>query len=575
MCFKRLSNLSLGLFALLVACGDNSTADMVLKNGRIVTLDSSVPETQALAIRDGRIIALATDDAELDALIGDDTEVIDLEGRLAIPGFIEGHAHFTSLGESLQILDLKNIESWEDAVAMVREAVAQAEPGEWILGRGWHQEKFEISGATVEGFPTHQRISEVSPDNPVCLTHASGHACFFNQKAMDLASITPETANPAGGEIIKDAGGQPIGVFRERAQDLVKDVHMAELAQRSPEQVELDLRRTLKLADEECMQNGVTSFQDAGSPFSTIDTMKAMAESGELSTRLWVMIRESNSQLAEKLDAYRMIGEADNRLTVRAIKRAMDGALGSRGAWLLEPYADSPESTGLNTDTVEDVTETARLAAEHGYQLCVHAIGDRANRETLDIFERTFSSNPALTDLRWRIEHAQHISAEDIPRFGQLGVVASMQGVHCTSDAVYVLARLGEERAEAGAYVWQKLMQSGALVSNGTDAPVEDVSPIENFYATVSRRLADGSLFFADQKMSRIEALESYTINAARAAFEEDIKGTLSIGKLADVVVLSKDILEIPENEILDAQIVYTIVGGEVRYRNDAFVNGN
>jgi predicted amidohydrolase YtcJ len=234
---------------------------------------------------------------------------------------------------------------------------------------------------------------------------------------------------------------------------------------------------------------------------------------------------------------------------------------------LLEPYSDQTDSAGHNTSNIESIEETARLAAEHGFQLCVHAIGDRGNREVLDIFEATFAANPELQDLRWRVEHAQHINADDIPRFGQLGVIASMQGVHCTSDGPWVTPRLGAARAEEGAYVWQKLMKSGALVTNGTDAPVEDVNPISSFYATVSRRLADGTVFYPDQRMSRMEALQSYTINVAKAGFEENIKGTLTPGKLADIVILSRDIMTIPEEEIPQTVVVSTIVGGEIRYQ--------
>jgi predicted amidohydrolase YtcJ len=257
-------------------------------------------------------------------------------------------------------------------------------------------------------------------------------------------------------------------------------------------------------------------------------------------------------------------------LTVRAIKRSIDGALGPRGAWLLEPYADKPDSSGLNTDDPAEVRKAADLAIRHGYQLCVHAIGDRANRETLDIFEQTFKANPDKKDLRWRVEHAQHLNAADIPRFGRLGVIASMQGIHCTSDAPYVILRLGPRRAEEGAYVWQSLMKSGAVVSNGTDAPVEDVSPLASFYASVSRKLKDGSVFYPSQRMSREEALKSYTVSNAYAAFEEGSKGALEPGKLADIVVLSRDIMTIPEDDILSTDVVYTIVGGKVRYEKTA-----
>jgi hypothetical protein len=282
--------------------------------------------------------------------------------------------------------------------------------------------------------------------------------------------------------------------------------------------------------------------------------------------RIWMMLRTSNEQLAANLDRYKIIGAGGDFFTVRAIKRAIDGALGPRGAWLLAPYTDKPDSSGLNTDDPADIRRTAELAIQHGFQLCVHAIGDRANRETLNIFEDAFKAHPDKKDLRWRIEHAQHLNAADIPRFGQLGVIAAMQGIHCTSDAPYVLLRLGPQRAEEGAYVWQKLMKTGAIVGNGTDAPVEDVSPLASFYATVSRKLKDGTVFYPDQRMSRAEALKSYTVNNAYAAFEEKLKGTLEPGKLADITVLSRDIMTIPEDEIPATDVVYTIVGGKIAF---------
>jgi hypothetical protein len=283
------------------------------------------------------------------------------------------------------------------------------------------------------------------------------------------------------------------------------------------------------------------------------------------------MLRETPDRLAIDMPKYRVVDYGDKRFTVRAVKRAIDGALGSRGAWMLEPYSDLPSTSGLNTDSIEDVKRSAELAVINDYQLCVHAIGDRGNREVLDIFEETFKRHPNTIgkNLRWRIEHAQHLNAADIPRFAQLGVIASMQGIHATSDAPFVLARLGPKRAEEGAYVWQKLMKSGATIANGTDAPVEDIDPIPSFYASVSRKLKDGSVFYPDQRMSRMEALRSYTINAAYAAFEENIKGSLRPGKLADITVFSKDIMLIPEDEIPSAQILYTIVGGKVEYSRE------
>ena len=540
-------------------------ADLVLTNGRIVTVDDGRPEAEAIAISKDKIQALGSA-ADIKPMIGPATQVIDLQGQLVIPGFIESHGHFSGVGGAQLQLNLMNVDSWDKILRMVAEAVSRAKPGEWIYGRGWHQEKWTARPQpNVEGFPTHASLDEVSPNNPVLLTHASGHAAFANAKAMELSGIRRPTESPAGGEILRDAKGDATGLLRERAQGLIK--RGAGAPPPTPAESLARERRALELASEEVLAKGITTFQDAGSDLATIDRMKAMVDEGKIGVRLWVMIRQSNETIGPKLDRYRTIGYANGHLTVRAIKKAIDGALGPRGAWLLAPYSDRPSSSGLETTKVAEIEETARLAMAHGYQLAVHAIGDRANRETLDIFERAFKANPAKKDLRWRVEHAQHISAQDIPRFGRLGVIASMQGIHCTSDAPYVLERLGAQRAQEGAYVWQKLMKSGAIIANGTDAPVEDVDPIASYYASVSRKLADGRVFYADQRMSRMEALKSYTINAAYAGFEEENRGSLKPGKYADLSVLSKDILKIAEDEIPTAKVSYTIVGGKIAYK--------
>jgi len=541
-------------------------ATLVIQNGRIVTVDEAKPEVRAMAIRGDTIAALGTE-VEMQPYIGPATRVIDLKGTLAVPGLIDSHGHFNGIGQAKLGLDLMATTSWDEIVALVAEAVQKARPGEWIVGRGWHQEKWTTRPEpSVEGFPTHASLDRVSPDNPVVLTHASGHATFANAKAMALAGVTRTTPNPAGGEILKDARGEPIGVFRETASGLIGRARAASRAKMTSEELEAEALRIIELANQECLSKGITSFHTAGESFSMVDRFKRVIENGQLGVRLYVMLGESNARLKDGLAKYRTVGFGDNHLTVRAVKAYMDGALGSRGAWLLEPYADLAGHTGLNTTTVADLRETAELAIANGYQLCIHAIGDRANRELLDLYEATFKAHPEARDLRWRDEHTQHLHPADVPRYGKLGVIAAMQGIHCTSDAPYVLARLGPARAEEGAYVWQKLMKTGAIVANGTDAPVEDVDPIPNFYATATRRLKDGSVFFGDQKMSRMEALKSYTINGAYAGFEEGLKGSLAPGKLADVTVLSKDILTVPDEEIRSARVLYTIVGGKVLY---------
>ena len=552
----------------LAAAAFAQPADLVLRNGKIVTMNSALPAAQAIAIRGDKIAALGAD-RDAPKWIGPQTKVIDLHGQLAIPGFIEGHGHFTGIGEFRMGLDLREARTWDDIVAQVARAAKLAKPGEWIVGRGWHQSKWDHAPEpNVEGFPLQQSLSKVSPDNPVLLTHASGHAAFVNAKALAAAGITRDTPNPSGGEILKDKQGNPTGLLRETAEGLANRAYGTWRAKRTPAEQAAETRKIIDLAINECLAKGITTFEDAGSPLGTVDAFKKMADSHELRLRMWTMLRTSNQQLAPNLDRYRTIGAGDGHLTIRAIKRQIDGALGSRGAWLLEPYTDQPDSRGLNTEDPADIKATAELAIAHGYQLCVHAIGDRANREVLDIYEQVFREHPAMKNLRWRIEHAQHLNPADIPRFHQLGVIAMMQGIHCTSDAPYVLLRLGPKRAEEGAYVWQKLMKSGAIVGNGTDAPVEDVSPLASFYASVSRKLKDGSVFFPDQRMSREEALRSYTWNNAYAAFEEDVKGSLAVGKLADITVLSRDILTVPENQIMATDVVYTIVGGKIEFTN-------
>jgi len=545
-------------------------ADLVLRNGKIVTVDDERPDAQALAVR-GDTIAAVGSNQEIQPYIGAATKVIDLKGALATPGLIDAHVHFTGVGDAAKNLKLATAKSWDEIVRMVGEAAQKAKPGEWILGRGWHQEKWDATPSpNVEGFPLHDALSRAAPNNPVWLTHASGHAGFANALAMKMAEVTRTTPDPDGGKILRDRDGNATGLFNERAQSIVAGALARDLATRTPAKVEADLRQVIDLAAREALSKGLTSVEDAGSPPLTIEVMKKVVDERRLPLRVWMMLREDAKNLAADMPKYRVVDYGDKRFTVRATKRAIDGALGSRGAWMLEPYADLQTTTGFTTDNLDDVRMIAELAIKNDYQMAIHAIGDRGNREVLNIYEETFRKHPEKNsrELRWRIEHAQHLNAADIPRFGRLGVIASMQGIHATSDAPFVLARLGPNRAEEGAYVWQKLMKSGATIANGTDAPVEDIDPIPSFYASVSRRVKDGRVFYPDQRMSRMEALRSYTINAAFAAFEEKIKGSLRAGKLADVTVFSKDLLTAPEDQIPSTKILYTIVGGTVQYES-------
>jgi predicted amidohydrolase YtcJ len=550
------------------ACGPRTEpADLVLRNGKVVTVDSTRPRAEALAVRGDRIVAVGSD-AEIARYVGPGTRVVDLRGRLAIPGFIEGHGHFLGLGESKTILDLSRARSWDEIVATVANAAARARPGAWILGRGWHQEKWDrVPPDTVEGVPTHASLSRVTPENPVLLEHASGHAAFANAKALERAGITGRTPDPPGGQIVRDRRGRPTGLLRETAQRLVGRALEEDRGRRRPDEVEAEMRRWVELAGREALSHGVTTFHDAGASLETIEFYRRLADEGALPVRLYVMVRYApHDVLAQALPRIRTVGYANHFLTVRAIKKQVDGALGSHGAWLLEPYEDMPGHTGLVLEPLEEIERTAELAVEHGFQLNTHAIGDRANREILDLYGRVFRRHPERTDLRWRIEHAQHLHPDDIPRFAELGVIASVQAIHATSDGPWVPRRLGERRTREGAYAWRRLLDAGAIVTNGTDTPVEPIDPVACFYAAVTRRMANGEVFVPEQRMTREEALRSYTWANAYAAFEEDLKGTLRPGKLADIVVLSRDILTVPEDEILGTRVDLTILGGRVVY---------
>ena len=556
---------------LLAACAepqssDTTPADLVLRGGIVATVDADNTMAEAVAITGGWIVAVGSND-EVGTHIGPETEVIELDGRFAAPGFIEGHGHYMSLGNSKTILDLNGAANWDAIVKMVAEAVANAEPGQWIRGRGWHQEKWDRPpDPAVEGNPTHTSLSAVSPDNPVLLGHASGHAAFANAAALAAAGYDRDSEPPDGGELVRDENGELTGLLRETAQRPVSAAFNGSQSGRTADEIDAQFRREVALAAEEALSKGVTSFQDAGTPFSTIDRLMQLEEEGALPVRLYIMVRASNEEMDARLADYYMPSEGDDYLAVRSIKRQIDGALGSHGAWLLDPYEDKPESVGLVLETVEDITGTAHIAIKHGYQVNTHAIGDRANREMLDIYEAVFDSAGGGGDLRWRIEHAQHVHPDDIPRFAELGILASMQGVHATSDAPWIPTRLGDDRSEKRTYVWRTFMDAGVPINNGTDVPVEDISPLASFHSSVTRLTADGSIFYPEQKMTRVEALRSYTINNAFAAFEEAYKGSLEVGKLGDVVVIDRDILTVTDEELADARVDMTIVGGEVRY---------
>lgn len=551
----------------LVGCSKNKrTADLVLTNGNIITVDKQNTIVEAIAISGDTIIAVGST-KQLTELVGAETKVINLKGKTVIPGFIDSHAHLIGTGKAQINLNLRDAKNWDEVLYLVAKAAENKRRGEWIIGRGWHQEKWNPSPIeNVNGYPLHHKLSAATPDNPVMLSHASGHAIYANAKAMELANVTADTKDPRGGEIIRDEDGNPIGVFTEEAEKLIYIKYTQFVQNKSYAERVNDKKHAITLAMDECLSKGITSFHDAGATFEDIRVIREMADSNQLKIRLYEMLLEDYKSLKDSIRVYQTVGYANNHLTVQSIKLYMDGALGSRGAWLLSPYSDDPEHSGLNVTPISELKNIAKLAAENDFQICTHAIGDKGNRIALDIYEDVFSSHTERDNYRWRIEHAQHLSKNDIPRFAHLGVIASMQSIHCTSDAPFVEKRLGKGRAKIGAYVWQSLMKNNAIICNGTDSPVENITPLSNYYAAVTRKLKNGETFYKDQKMDRLEALKSYTINGAYAAFEENIKGSLEVGKLADITILSKDILTIPDDHILDTKVVYTIVGGNILY---------
>lgn len=549
-------------------CQSDEMADLVIYNANIYAVDTTYQEATSIAIKDGLILKIGSE-SDIEKLSDENTEKINADGKFVMPGFIEGHGHYSGLGYSLINLNFLQSKSWEDIVDAVAKRATEVKPGQWIIGRGWHQEKWDsIPKQNMYNYPFHYTLSDVSPDNPVLLYHASGHSVYANKKAMDLAGITKETSNPVGGEIVRNSDGDAIGVFEERAMGVFKNKYQEYLASLDKGQLDSIWYSAIQLAEKECISKGVTSFQDAGSSFEELDKYEKLALDGNMKVRLWAMARHPANELEGKVGKYKKINVGNRFYTCNAIKSEVDGALGAFGAWLLEPYSDKPGFKGQNTTDIYDVKKIADMAIANDMQFCVHAIGDRANRVVLDIYEGVIGQHPDKKDIRWRIEHAQHLSPDDIPRFAKNKIIASMQGIHCTSDAPFVVKRLGTDRSRLGAYAWRSLLDNGVIVANGTDAPVEDVDPIKSFYASVTRRREDsGLVFFSEQKMTREEAIYSYTLGNAFAAFEDEYKGSLRAGKVADLVILSNDLVKCTDDEILKTKVLYTITDGKVRFK--------
>jgi predicted amidohydrolase YtcJ len=558
------------LLCLLLSCTKkNVPADLIIQGGKIYTVNANQPMVEAVAIKGNKIVYAGTSQ-EIAQWKGEHTKTLDLQGKTMTPGFIEGHGHIMGLGYSEMELDLMGVKSYDEMVERVREAVASAQPGQWILGRGWHQDRWDVKPKKmVKGFQTHEQLSAVSPNNPVFLRHASGHAGFANAKAMQLAGVNQLSVealrrnSEEGGEIIRDELGNPTGLFNERAQQLI--------AEHIPENTLETDTHALELAIKACLRNGITSFHDAGAARNSIELFKKFKQEGKLDIGLYVMVTGFDPPLVYEHFRQGPIIDSLGNLTIRAVKLNCDGALGSRGAWLLEPYSDRKDFSGMATLSMDTVAKISRAGLKHGFQICSHAIGDRANREILDRYEAAFKDNPAAArDARYRIEHAQHLSPSDIPRFAQLGVIPAMQANHLSSDRPWAIDRLGEKRIREGAYMWQSLLKTGSKIVNGTDVPVEPINPLASFFASVTRQTlkgepADG--YEPAEKMTREQALRSYTLDAAYGAFEEKIKGSIEVGKLADFTVFDQDIMTVPDNQLLRTQVMLTVVGGRVLYQ--------
>ena len=552
---------------LVLSCGRQQPADLVINGGKIYTVSEAQPIVEAVVVNGDRI-EFAGSASRAGKYIGPNTRVIDLQGKTMTPGFIEGHGHFMGVGYNELNLDLMAVKSYDELVDKVKEAVSKAQPGQWILGRGWHQDKWEKKpDSMVKGFQTHHLLSEASPDNPVFLRHASGHAALANAKAMEIAGVNPLSSEKTsqaleqdGGEVIVDQFGNPTGIFNERAMGLITRFIPEDNAETDEQAAELAIQA--------CLRNGITSFHDAGAGRDNIALFQRMKKEGRLGVRLYVMVTGFDRDLVYEWMSRGPETDPWGFLTIRSVKLNCDGALGSRGAWLLEPYTDRPDFYGMATLPMDTVLKTARAALNAGFQVCSHAIGDRANREILDRYEIAFKENPSAgQDHRFRIEHAQHIHPDDLPRFAELGVIPAMQAIHMSSDRPWAIDRLGENRIKEGAYMWQTLLKSGARIVNGTDAPVEPLNPIACFYASTTRKTLAGKPeggYEPDEKMTRVQALRSYTLDAAYGAFEENTKGTIEKGKLADFTIFSQDLMSIPEDQLLKTEVVMTIVGGNV-----------
>ena len=548
----------------LISCQSQTEPPEIIVLGRLVTLDPQQPQVSAVAISNGRFNFVGDQAAAL-ALRGPDTRVIDLEDATAYPGFIDAHLHVAGIGAAQRSVDLTGASSFSELIDRVAARASTLRPGVVLQGRGWHQSKWlKPPAGHIAGFPTHHALSEAVPNHSVVLEHANGHSVLLNQRAMEQLGIDANTIAPEGGVIVI-SDGQPTGLLHETAIELAAPLQAYD-AQTAEELVEL--------AQQHLLSEGITTAHDAGASQVDLAAQWAMARRGDLDMRLYSMVYASDEgALSEWLARGPLISAGGAKLTVRSIKVQADGALGSRTAWLHAPYTDAPNTSGVLTYDLDALAALIRDSREDNWQINVHAIGDRANSEVLAVFA-PFTDRDS--DHRFRIEHAQHLRLGDGPLFAEQGVIASMQPIHLSSDRPWAIDRLGQRRIVEGAYIWRDLLSAGVIVASGTDAPVEPVDPIANFYAAVTRKTLKGvpeTGFEPAQKLSRMEALHAMTLAAAFAGFEEQDKGSIEVGKLADLTVLDQDLTTIPEAEILNSEVLLTIVGGEVVYQRDETAN--
>ena len=533
-------------------------AALVLDNGNIYTAAEAAPRAQAVVIVEGRITFVGSStDALRRAPAG--ARRIDLHGVTVLPGLTDAHAHLEGIGMRELTFNLEGTSSLAELKNKVRERAGGLAPGAWVEGSGWLESRWQ-----PPAFPTRRDLDAVSGDHPVVLTRADGHALVANSVALKRAGIDRNTADPPGGSISRDAGGEPSGMLIDRAQDLVMKLVPAPTEAETAKALEVGAQRSVRL--------GWTQLQIAGNSFHEVELLCRLYATGRIQLRLYDAIQGPGADAQRLLAEGPSINRCGNKLSVRGIKLYIDGALGSRGAALLAPYSDAPGSRGLLVNTEDTLFPILTEALRRGIQIETHAIGDRGNRIMLDLYERAFAAVPvnqrAVAEPRWRIEHAQILSAVDIPRFARLGVVASMQPSHAIGDLYFAPARLGPERL-SGAYAWRSLLDSGAVVAAGSDAPVEKGDPLIEFYAAVTRKSLQGfsdANWHLEQRVSRAQALKMLSLSPAYAAFQEKERGSIEPGKLGDFSVLSADIMTIPEPEILTAHVLMTIIGGEVAY---------